>query len=261
MSGAASEIHPALALAATEAARKPSRQGEAAVVEQRRLYAASDAGITLSVGLVRGRSSWVVDEARYRAPDDASPELKGTLEVFCRAIEGLPLQEAADHGTIHACDRLRAAVAQPLVQGIHTPRSLGGMFGRCDWLIRNILAQYRAATGDRETRNFWNPALSQQWRLKTTEQQTETLRPIVEAFCKSQDAANSDMWIARIEKMHRIVIDFGETVDAVRKPALLRELERALRNATGERLELHMEELKDNNVIRRLGLEPTRAVS
>jgi len=261
MSAAPGELHPALAPAAAEAARQPSRAGDATAMDQGRLYAATDAGITLSVCVVRGRSAWLVREARYRVPGDASSELKGTLEAFCRAIEGLPLQEAADHGTVHASERLRAAVARPLVQGIHTPRSLGSAFDRCDRLIRDILAQYRAATGDQETRNFWNPALSQEWRLKTNEQQLDTLRPIIESYRKSQDAANGDMWIARIEKMRRVTIDFGETVDAARKPVLLRELERAMRNATGERLELYMEELKDNNVIRRLVSEPTRAVS
>jgi hypothetical protein len=261
MSTAAGELHPALAPAAIEAARQPTRAGEAAVTEQGRLYSATDAGVTLSVCLVRRRSSWQVGEARYRLPENATPELKGTLEIFCQAIEGLPLQEAADHGTIHACERLREAVAQPLVQGIHTPRSLGGAFGRCDRLIRDILAQYRAATGDQETRNFWNPALSQEWRLKAAEQQMETLGPIVDSYRKSQGLATGEMWIARIEKMRRVIIDFGETVDAARKPVLLRELERAVRNATGQRLELYMEELKDTNVIRRLGSEPTRAVS
>jgi hypothetical protein len=264
MSAAAGELHPALAPVAAEAARQPTRAGEAAAIEQGRVYSATDAGVTLSVCLVRRRSSWQVGEARYRLPEDATPELRGTLEIFCQTIEGLPLQEAADHGTIHACDRLRGPAAQALVQGIHTPRSLGAAFGRCDRLIRDILAQYRTVTGDQETRNFWNPALSQEWRLKTAEQQMETLRPIIESYQKSQDAANSDMWIARIEKMRRVIIDFGETVDAARKPVLLRELERAMRDATGERLELYMEELKDNNVIRRLGsepTEPTRAVS
>lgn len=261
MSAAPAEIHGALTAAAVAAAREPSRAGEAAVVDRGRRYAATDAGITLSVCLARGRSGWLVADARYMAPGNATAELKGVLDVFCRSIEGLLVQEAADHGTIHTCERLRQSVPGPLVQGIHTPRSMGSAFVLCDRLIRDILAQYRAATGDQETRNFWNPALSQEWRVKTAEQQMEALRPIVEAYRKSQERLNSNIWIARIEKMRRVIIDFGETVDAARKPIVLRQLEQAIRRATGERLELYMEELKDNNVIRRLGSEPTRAVS
>lgn len=258
---ATGELHPALASAAAGAAREPTRAGDAAAMSRARLYSATDAGVTLSVWLVRGRTGWQVAEARYRLAENATPELKGTLETFCHAIEGLPLQEAADHGTIHTCERLREAVAEPLVEGIHTPRALGAAFARCDRLIRSILAQYRSATGDQETRNFWNPALSQDWRLKTIEQRMEILRPIMEDFCTSQGGARSDMWIARIEKMRRVVIDFDNAVDSARKPALLRGLERAIRHATGERLELYMEELKDNNGIRRLGSEPARVAS
>ena len=262
MSAATGEIHPSLSgAAAATAAQTPSHEGEATAVEQGRRYAATEAGVTLSVSLTRGRSNWLVTEARYRTPDNATPQLKGVLETFCRAIEGLPVQEAADHGSIHACEQLREQVREPLVQGIHTPRSMGSAFGLCDRLMRDVLGQYRASTGDKETRNFWNPLLSQQWRLQTNEQQLEALRPVLESFRKSNALADNALWIARIEKMRRVIIDFHESVDAARKPVLLMHLEVAMRKATGERLETYMEELKDDNVIRRLGTEPTRAVS
>jgi len=260
MSAISAEVHPALVSAARELARHATKAGDVTVAEHGRSYSATEDGVTLSVCLVRGRGSWTVAQARYRVPGDAA-ELTGVLEAFCRAIEGLPLQEAADHGAIHACNGLRASVPQPLVAGIHTPRSMGAAFMRCERLMRAVLAQYRTVSDDRETRNFWNPALSQQWRLKTAEQQLESLRPVVENFRKSQGLAESEIWVARIEKMRRVVIDFGESVDAARKSALLMDLERAVRTATGERLELYMEELKDNNRIRRLGVQPARAAS
>lgn len=255
------EIHPALAGVAAVAAQQPTKAGEAVVADMGSVYSASDDGVTLSVSLVRGRKDWLVHEARYRAADGATPELKGVLEIFCGTIEGLPLQEAADHGTIHVCERLREKVPQPLVGGIHTPRSMGLAFRRCDRLIRDVLAQYRATTGDKETRNFWNPALSKEWRLKSTEQQIETLRPIIESFRKFAGAGEDDIWVSRIEKLRRVIVDFGENVDASRKPVMLLHLEQTVRRATGERLEFYMEELKDNNRIRRLGTSPTRAAS
>jgi hypothetical protein len=261
MSVATGEIHPALAEAAAAKARTPSREGDTAAVEQDWRYTATEGGVTLSVSLTRGRSGWLVAEARYRIGNGATPQLKGVLETFCHAIEGLPVQEAADHGTIHACEQLREQVREPLVQGIHTPRSMGSAFGLCDRLIRDVLGQYRVSTGEKETRNFWNPVLSQQWRLKTNEQQLEALRPALETFRKSNALADNALWIARIEKMRRVIIDFHESVEAARKPLLLMHLEVAMRKATGERLETYMEELKDDNVIRRLGSEPTRAVS
>jgi hypothetical protein len=261
VSATAVDIHPALADAAAAAAALPTKAGEAVAADGERAFSAVDCGVTLSVSLRRGRQSWLVAAARYRAGDDAPTAFKGVLEVFCRVIEGLPLQEAADHGAIHAAERLRQTKPQPLVDGIHTPRSLGALFGRCEGLIRDILAQYRAATGDRETRNFWHPALSKEWRLQSTAQQIETLRPILEAYRKAEGLGEDDMWISRIEKMRRVLVDFGEGVDGNRKPSMLMHLEQAVRDATGERLEFYMEELKDNNRIRRLGTAPMRAVS
>lgn len=254
-------IHPALLDAARAAAARPAMAGEAAAAVGERIFHARADGVALSVSVAGSRGSVTVKQARYRASDDTDSGQVGVLETFCRVIEGLPLQEAADHGTIHACEQLRAGIAQALVAGIHTPRSMGAAFTLCDRLIREIVAQYRGDTGDADTRNFWNPPLSANWRFKTIEQQLDILRPIVEEFRARHGLSEQDMWVSQIEKVRRITVDFGAGFDPTRKPKLLMDLERAVRQATGDRLEFFMEEMGDNNRIRRLGPPPAKAVS
>ena len=47
-------------------------------------------------------------------------------------------------------------------------------------------------------------------------------------------------------------VQFGEDFPVAQKPFILMQLERHVRNATNERIELFVSELKDNNRIRRL---------
>jgi hypothetical protein len=50
----------------------------------------------------------------------------------------------------------------------------------------------------------------------------------------------------------RVVVGFGEGVELDRKPPLLRALEQVLRRESGEQLEVFMEEMRDQNRLRRL---------
>jgi hypothetical protein len=61
-----------------------------------------------------------------------------------------------------------------------------------------------------------------------------------------------DAWIADIERGFRVVVAFAAGVAPAAKPGFLMRLERRMRAATGQRLELYMDEMKDQNRIRRL---------
>ncbi len=254
------EIHPALLPAVAAAARQATRMGEPAEAAGETVLSATEDGVTLSVSVASGNKTGLVASARYQLSAGA-PDIKGVLEVFAATIEGVPLQEAADHGTVHACERLRRSIATPLVEGIHTPASMGTAFRRCNRLIRDIAAQFHASIGDGNNRNFWNPPLSRGWRLKSVGEQLAILQAIVHEFCAANDYTDGNIRIARIEKTRRVVIDFSEDFAAAGKPRALMQLERLVRARTGEMLEIYMEELKDNNRIRRLGTAPIEDVA
>ena len=243
-------IHPAFAAAALAAASSPRHEGALGTAAGP-TYRAEEAGTALMLRLAKpGNPSWIVAEARYLGA--GSEALIGVLETFCAAIEALPLREAADHGAIHALERLRGdALARP-VMGIVTPRSAGAAFVCCERLVRAILAQHAAATGDGSTANFWSPGLSSAWRSRSDGERIAVLEPIMRKFRAERHLSEDDIWIAAIEKTRRVVTGFGPAVDYREKPGLLMRLEVEMRRVTGDALELFMSETKDSNPIRRL---------
>lgn len=248
-------ILPAFAAAARAAAATASHDRPLSP-DTGKVYRSTENDVTLEVRIDQGpgqtRDASVV-EARHLGAGDES--VRGVLEVFCAAIEGLPLREAADHGAIHALDRLRGDGLTRPVNGILTPRSAGTAFVCCERLIRAILAQYSTKTGARNTANFWNPALSAGWRAMSDPERAASLQPVIERFRINHQLSDDDIWIAAIERVRRIVIGFGVRVDYRDKPTLLMQLELEIRKQTGDKLELFMSEAKDSNPIRRLASE------
>ena len=83
--------------------------------------------------------------------------------------------------------------------------------------------------------------------------------PILAEFRRAHGLGEDDLWLANLEKLRRVVIAFGPRVEHDKKARLLMRLEHRIRQCIGERLELYMEDMKDNNQIRRLG--PSEAIA
>ena len=240
-------LHPALSEAALRVAL--AREGELRA-SGNEIYSVTEHGLTLSLRLAPEPGKWTVLEARHRGASE--PALRGVVDTFCQAIEGLPLREAADHGAIHALEKLRGDPLARPVPGILTTHSAGTAFITCETLIRSIYHRLEARHGAEDRPNFWNPPLSEAWRAKSDAARIATLEPAIDRFRREHDLRPADLWVERIEKTRRVVIGFGPEVGYTAKPALLMRLEVDIRNAMGERLELFMAEAKDSNAIRRL---------
>ena len=212
-------------------------------------YEVSNPEATLAVS-VGPAPSWTILAARHAGA--RSDTLQRLLDVLCRTVEGLPLREAADHGAIHALELLRQAGPSIAIRGIVTVRSAGSGFLMCETLIRGVLHEHERHAGALPIENFWNPPLSDAWRRKDTAQRLAALKPIVDEFRATAGLGENDLWLARIERVARIIVGFGAAIGHDQKPILLRKLESAIRRKTGDRLELYMEEMKDDNTIRRL---------
>jgi hypothetical protein len=250
-------LHPALIDAAVVEAARINREGDLPTSMGGARCSASREGVTIDIGLNVAGAAPLVAAARHRGGGEAT--LRGVLDVFCRVIEGLPLREAADHGAIHALDRLRDSSMELLVAGVLTTRSAGTAFTLCERLVRSVLAQYQDASGERATENFWNPPLSAEWRAKRDLERKAILMPILAEFRRAHGLGEDDLWLANLEKLRRVVIAFGPRVEHDKKARLLMRLEHRIRQCIGERLELYMEDMKDNNQIRRLG--PSEAIA
>jgi hypothetical protein len=240
-------LHPDFADVATRIV--PQRAGDFTAKEGE-TYAATENGLTLRLRVRKPRDRWTVIEARHSGATD--PLLRGVIDTFCQVVEGLPLQEAADHGAIHALERLRGDPLARPIPGILTPRSAGTAFTSCERLIRSILAQLEAQDGAQDHANFWNPALSAYWREMSDAARIAALQPVIESFRGAHGLAADDLWVDRIEKARRVIIGFSAKVGYTAKPSLLMRLEVDIRQTTGNRLELFMAEAKDSNAIRRL---------
>lgn len=244
-------LHPALVAAAAKAARTPLREGRLRSDGGGRTYTGSVDGVSLELRAVKSDGRWIVGGARHFGSEPGP--MRGVVDMFCQVVEGLPLQEAADHGAIHAMERLLGDPLARPVAGILTTHSAGLAFVRCETLIRGIARQHKNATGEDDGRNFWNPPLSRAWLSNTSEGRRQMLQPVLKRFRQAHGLNERDFWIAAIEKTRRIVIGFGSKVGYEEKPGLLMRFEVDIRRATGDRLELFMEEAKDSNQIRRLG--------
>lgn len=173
-------------------------------------------------------------------------------ERFCGLIEGLPLQEVAEHGAIQLIERLRDPDQPRPVGGILTTRNAGPVFGMLERLARAIYAEHVGATDLKPGPNHWNPRLPAEWARKRKEEQIEVLKPILAAQLCDEGLDADAGQITGVERGLRVTMAFGPGVAAQRKPALLMRIERRIRRETGGRLEVFAEEMHDQNVIRRL---------
>ncbi len=234
MAGALDSIHPNSGAAATSGAT-----GE-------ELLKAEDNGRFLQLGLRKGK----IVSATHEGVED--PDERAVFDAFCRVLEGLPIQEAADHAGHHVVARLRDPDQAPPVPGIVTPWNADPMFHRPMRLIRRIRADYAERQPSASVENFWNPAISKDWlRLDEAEQLTR-VDQILGDFQAERGLAPGNLVAVGIENNIRVLLAFSEEVGYEQKPTLLMDFERQLRAHTGDRLEVFAEEMADGNRIRRL---------
>ena len=227
------------------------REGELPSTDEgARVYAAAEEGVSLTVAISMGDGPARVVAARHCGA--TQPWLRAACESFCRLIEGLPLQEAAEHGAIQLVDRLRGPEQPAPVPGILTPRNSGAMFTFVEHLIRAIYAQHLANTGEKPAPSNWNSPLPAGWARLPKDEQISLLRPVIASELEHEGFTSDDVWINDIHRGLRVTMAFGPHVSAQRKPTLLMKLERCMRLTTGARLEVYAQEMRDQNVIRRL---------
>ncbi len=247
MASAFDQVHPLFRAALVAAGRtlahdKPLSAGEA----DEELLEAAEEGTCLQLVVRRGK----ILRAGHQGAED--PATRAILDVFCRTVEGLPLQEAGDHAGHHVIHRLRNGVDTTPVPGILTPRNAGTLFQLPVRLLRLILADYRARHGIESVENFWNPTISKDWLRLDEPAQRARLAPILADFLCEEGLSEGDMQVVGVERNIRVLLAFAAGLDYRRKPSLLLAFERRLHAATGDRLEVFAEEMKDDNKLRRL---------
>ena len=239
-------VHPAFRAAVAAAADALCRDGALEAANGAERLAAAENGTSLQLLVRRGK---ILRAAHEGAGD---PAQRAVLDVFCLAVEGLPMQEAADHGGHHTLARLRDSEATAPVPGIVTPCNADLLFQLPARLLRAAHADYRAGHEIRSVENFWNPTISKAWLRLDEAAQIARLETVLSRFLVDEGLEAGDACVVGVENNIRIVLAFAESVAYDRKPPLLMDFERRVRAATGDRIEVFAEEMKDTNRIRRL---------
>ncbi len=247
MTGALDQVQPAFRAALEAAAGGICREGSLTNGDaSEELLTAAEDGRLLQLTVHKG----TIRRAAHSGSEDAAE--RAVLDVVCQIVEGLPLQEAADHTGHHLVARLRDPEASSPVPGILTPWNADPLFHRPLRLVRRIHADHAACHNTVSRENFWNPQISRDWLRLGESEQMARVEEVLAAFRADQALADGELVVAGVENNIRILLAFGDGVAYARKPGLLMAFEARLRAATGDRLEVFAEEMKDDNRIRRL---------
>ena len=178
--------------------------------------------------------------------------VRGLRDRLCALIEGLPILEAADHGTIRLEHELRDSTTPRPVTGVVTPRAADPIFTHAEVLVRDAVADYRARTGFVEIDNTYDPGPSPAWRTADEAARRARLEAAITTAAREHGFDPLDVAVVAIEHDVRIVVRLHGSLASGDQQLSMLALEAAIQQNVDRRLELHQEELKDANVIRRL---------
>ncbi len=170
----------------------------------------------------------------------------GTLNA---CLKGMTLRQARDHGVQHACLNATAGKKAPPVSGIMMPANYSPTSRAAAKALRAAIDGVLPI--DLVNWNFDDNGLSEAWRKLPIETRRAKLEALIGEFLK-QSGQNDAVIVTDIDVHDRVFMQFKPDFPLDDKPIMLMKLERYVRSATGERIELFMSEMKDNNRIRRL---------
>jgi hypothetical protein len=186
-----------------------------------------------------------------------SPAERAVLEAVCRRIEGLPLDEAADHGVLRALHDVLDPAADGPVAGILRPEIADPAFGLATRLIREIERSFWARTQAPRPANFFEMPVSERWSGLSDAERIAGLNAVCGSLAGTCGLAAGQLQAVRIEpdllgRHVRVTLAFDAAVPADVKPDLIREAERRIKRQLDPALYVLHEPLKDGNAIRRL---------
>lgn len=200
-------------------------------------------GWTIDLSLEKG----AIATASIRWDNEASDAV--FLKTLSHILKGMSLREARDHGVQHACAALKAAGKGTKVAGIVIPANYSETSREAVKALRTAID---TATPPKPADwNFEDHGLSDAWRRKSKKQRTQQLETLFKKYLQTSGLSDV-VSVANIDEYDRVFILFDEGFSVTQKPSVIMQLERHVRRATGERVELFVSEMKDNNRIRRL---------
>jgi hypothetical protein len=196
----------------------------------------------------------IADAVWAYATTTATDTTRALLDRLCDLARGLPILELAQHGIIRLEAALRDPQAPRPVAGIVLPTTAHPMFHLPTTLVRAALADYRTQTGYGETVCRFDARPNPTWLQAT---QTERLAMIATALAEPLGLLNlssSDVYPIAVEHDVRVVFALPDDLPSLQRQRLLLDIEAHIQRTVDPRLELHAEERKDRNKLRRLAV-------
>ena len=178
---------------------------------------------------------------------------KTVMSAVCNAMTGCSLHEAVDHSVVYALESLVSNGTLQRPAGITLPSAIGPEMARAELLVKKI--RYESVLVGQLKEGDWNyedRGLSSEWVEKDREKKVAEVELHLQKFLLESSESTDSISVVEIDQHDRINVCFSETVPESRKPKVLRNFERYIRDQTGERLEVFVTELKDLSRIRRL---------
>lgn len=218
-----------------------------------RLVTVEHGGFTLTV-LVDPETQTILD-AYHDGPDD--PLDRAVLDFLCEILRGLTVQEASDHAGHRLITRLAAPDAPRPVAGIVLPDNADPLFRLPKAMARKLLVEWRELTGYLGRENEFTTAPDSAWAKLAAPERAAAVQALLEAGDADDGVPPGALRLAAMEPNilgHdvRAIVAFAEAVAPDDKPGLARRGELLLKRRLDPHLEVYVEELKDQNAIRRL---------
>lgn len=181
----------------------------------------------------------------------ASQEQRAVLEAFCHLIEGLPIQEASDHGIIRLEYSLREKTIRP-VPGILNVFNMDPILQFPNQLMRDLLANYSQQVGLKDTKNFWTQMASKDWRELSDEGRVQKVQKFIDENSARFFPIGTTVRVSQIEQVIKISVLFEGALTSHDKAKGLMGMERVAREQIEGRIQFYMDSVKDRNKARRL---------
>lgn len=228
--------------------RVVTRQGEVTPDEGEVSAIFTLAGVTF--GWVGG-----VDGEVRRAGFNGPPSLVAAqlLEHLALICEGLPIEEARDHAVLRLESSLREV--QPPFGGIIIPEFADPAFGFLTRLVRGVAARWPLEVPRVST---YDESPSTEWLELSDRSRKARLQAAIEGFECQRDLPRGSLQVSDVQLGFRIVVVVDAWDGRADLAATLMALERHVRAHVERRLEVFLEEVRDQNRKRRLAIAGNR---
>ena len=180
------------------------------------------------------------------------------LEKFCTLIEGIPIQDASDHGVGRLEFAVRGISGNRPVPGIVIPAAIDERLSVIQLLIRKSLTNYRQKVGYSQTENIFYPEPSEKWLHLSEAEKKAKLLTVLKRELEDFHVLPTEIDVLEIEYNVRVLVRFsGDLAEPqTDKQPIVMQLERAITEQIDPRLELYLELVRDQSKLRRLTSDP-----